>query len=167
MQTNNNLDIAQMNLILWRHAEAEEGDISLDLKRNLTRRGLKQAAAMAEWLRARAPEGAVLLASQALRSQQTAAALTSRFEAVDELNPDRGVEDLLAASEWPEGGGQSGCVIVVGHQPTLGRTAALLLGGAEADWTVKKGAIWWFTNRVRAGETQTVLRTVLSAEQVM
>ena len=43
----------------------------------------------------------------------------------------------------------------------------MLLGGAEADWTIKKGAIWWFTNRVRAGETQTVLRTVLAAEQVM
>ena len=48
MQTNTNRDNAQMNLILWRHAEAEEGDISIDLKRNLTRRGHKQAAAMAD-----------------------------------------------------------------------------------------------------------------------
>jgi phosphohistidine phosphatase len=151
-----------MNLILWRHAEAEEGDN--DLKRALTRRGLKQAAAMADWLRQHAPEGAGLLASNALRSQQTAAALSSRFKAVKGLDPDRGVEELLAAVEWPEGGGESGCVIAVGHQPTLGRTAALLLGGAEADWTIKKGAIWWFTNRVRAEETQTVLRVALAAE---
>ena len=154
-----------MNLILWRHADAEEGEV--DLKRALTRRGLKQAAAMADWLRHQAPEGAVLLASRALRSQQTAAALTNRCKIIQALDPGRGVEELLAAADWPEGGGESGCVIVVGHQPTLGRTAALLLGGAEADWTIKKGAIWWFTNRVRVGETQTVLRAVLAAEQLM
>ena len=153
---------AGMNLILWRHAEASEGED--DLKRDLTRRGLKQAAAMADWLRLHLPEGACLLASRAARSQQTAAALSSRFAIVKELDPGRGVEDLLAAAEWPEGGGESGCVVVVGHQPTLGRVAALLLGGAEDDWTVKKGAIWWFSNRVRVGETQTVLRACLAPE---
>jgi phosphohistidine phosphatase len=151
-----------MELILWRHAEAEDGE--LDLKRALTRRGLKQAAAMADWLRNQAPSGAHLLASRALRSQQTAGALTSRFKVVKELDPGRGVEDLLAAVDWPEGGGESGCVIVVGHQPTLGRTAALLLGGAEADWSIKKGAVWWFSNRVRADETQTVLRASMAPE---
>ncbi|MBI5792167.1 MAG: histidine phosphatase family protein, partial [Rhodocyclales bacterium] len=51
-----------------------------------------------------------------------------------------------------------------GHQPTLGRVAALLLGGAEDDWTVKKGAVWWFSNRTREGETQTVLRGVISPD---
>ena len=39
--------------------------------------------------------------------------------------------------------------------------AALLLAGVEADWTIKKGALWWFSNRVREGETQTVLRAVV------
>ncbi|HRM71144.1 MAG TPA: histidine phosphatase family protein, partial [Thauera phenylacetica] len=34
----------------------------------------------------------------------------------------------------------------------------------EADWTIKKGALWWFTNRVREGETQTVLRAVIPSE---
>ena len=154
-----------MNLILWRHAEAEEGDI--DLKRGLTRRGIKQAAVMADWLRLHAPAGATLLASRALRSQQTASALANRFKVVKGLDPERGVEELLAAVEWPEGGGESGCVIAVGHQPTLGRAAALLLGGAEDDWTIKKGAIWWFSNRVRADETQTVLRVALAAEFLM
>ena len=41
---------------------------------------------------------------------------------------------------------------------------ALLLAGSEADWTIKKGALWWFTNRVREGETQTVLRAVIPSE---
>ena len=37
-----------MDLILWRHAEAEEGDN--DLARELTPKGEKQAARVAEWL---------------------------------------------------------------------------------------------------------------------
>jgi len=55
-------------------------------------------------------------------------------------------------------------VLVIGHQPTLGRLAALLLGGEEADWSVKKGGVWWFSNRVRNDETQTVLRVVLNPD---
>ncbi|HAY08552.1 MAG TPA: histidine phosphatase family protein, partial [Thauera sp.] len=34
----------------------------------------------------------------------------------------------------------------------------------EADWTIKKGALWWFTNRVREGESQTVLRAVIPSD---
>jgi phosphohistidine phosphatase len=67
---------------------------------------------------------------------------------------------VLAAAGWPE----NGSVVVVGHQPTLGRVAALLLSGEEADWVIKKGAIWWFTNRVRGGEAQTVLRAVMAPD---
>ncbi|MCB1945557.1 MAG: histidine phosphatase family protein, partial [Thauera sp.] len=66
-----------------------------------------------------------------------------------------------AATGWPEG---NGAALVVGHQPALGRLCALLLSGSEADWTIKKGALWWFTNRVREGETQTVLRAVIPSE---
>jgi phosphohistidine phosphatase len=46
----------------------------------------------------------------------------------------------------------------------LGRVAALLLSGEEAEWTVKKGAVWWFTNRVRDGETRTVLRVSMGPD---
>ena len=47
---------------------------------------------------------------------------------------------------------------------TLGQTAALLLSGDEAEWTIKKGALWWFSNRTRQGETQTVLRAVIGPD---
>ena len=43
-------------------------------------------------------------------------------------------------------------------------TLRLLLAGHEAEWTIKKGALWWLSNRVRRGETQTVLRAVIPAE---
>ncbi|MBU3697785.1 MAG: histidine phosphatase family protein, partial [Dechloromonas sp.] len=47
---------------------------------------------------------------------------------------------------------------------SLGRLASLLLAGQEADWSIKKGALWWLSNRTRRGETQTVLRAVLPVE---
>ncbi len=45
-----------MDLILWRHAEAEDGDATLpDLKRRLTARGGKQAKKVAYWLHQNLP----------------------------------------------------------------------------------------------------------------
>ena len=68
---------------------------------------------------------------------------------------------MLQAAGWPDGGGT---VVVVGHQPTLGRVAAVLLAGAEADWSIKKGAVWWFARRVREGNGQVVLRAVIGPD---
>ena len=69
----------------------------------------------------------------------------------------QGLKQAQEVAEWPD---QSGAIILVSHQPALGRLASLLLAGTEADWTIKKAGIWWFTNRVRHDETQTVLRAV-------
>lgn len=148
-----------MDLILWRHAEAL--DTLPDAARKLSERGERQATQMAQWLLPRLPKDARILVSPARRCQQTAQALDLDVETSRALNTDASVADLIAATEWPT---ISGTVVVVGHQPTLGRVAALLLSGQEADWTVKKGAIWWFTSRVRCGETQTVLRACLGTD---
>lgn len=148
-----------MDLLLWRHAEAVEG--TPDHTRELTDRGRKQAAQMAEWLHAHRPKKLRVLASPTLRTRQTAAAFTDDFELVPALGPSGSVADLIGAIGWPDAGG---AVLIVGHQPALGRLASLLLAGVEAEWTIKKGALWWFTNRVRDGETQTVLRAALPAE---
>lgn len=152
-----------MDLLLWRHAEAEDG--SPDARRRLTARGEKQARQMAKWLRDRLPENVRILVSPALRCQQTAQALGLPFETDKRLGTDGDLASLLAAAGWPEGGApKCRAVLVVGHQPTLGNAAALLLSGQEADWTIKKGALWWFSNRTRRGETQTVLQTALTPE---
>ena len=42
--------------------------------------------------------------------------------------------------------------------------ADVLLAGQEAEWTIKKGALWWLSNRTRGDETQTVLRAAIPAE---
>lgn len=152
-----------MNLILWRHAEAE--DTTPDLKRVLTKRGIKEAALMADWLREQLPPEVRVISSPADRARQTAQALTTDFEIVKGLAPGKGVEELLAAVDWP-GAGNDHTVVVVGHQPTLGQTAALLIGGAEAPWSVKKGAVWWISNRVRGEHAQAVLRVVMSPDRL-
>ena len=57
-----------------------------------------------------------------------------------------------------------GAFVVVGHQPDLGRVAAVLLAGAEAEWSVKKGGLWWLTHRERGGTSQVVVRAVLAPD---
>lgn len=148
-----------MDLLLWRHAEAEDGED--DMKRRLTERGEKQARTMAAWIRAHQPKNLRIVVSPAVRTRQTAEALKLPFETERKIGPDACVSDLISASGWPQA---SGSVMLVGHQPSLGRLAALLLGGHEADWTIKKGALWWLSNRVRRGDTQTVLRAVIPVE---
>ena len=151
-----------MELILWRHAEAEEGDGKLpDEKRRLTTRGEKQAKKVAQWLQRHLPRKRTVLVSPAERTQQTAHALELPYEIESRLGIGASVEDVLKAAGWPD---QSGAVLIVGHQPTLGRVAALLLGGEEADWPVKKGGVWWFASRARDNERQTVLRAVLNPD---
>lgn len=148
-----------MELILWRHAEAEE---SLpDRSRKLTQRGHKHAARMAEWLQQRLPAKFTVLASPAERTRQTAVALGVPFKTVDALAPGATVTDILKAAEWPD---RKGAVIVVGHQPDLGRLAAFLVSGSEADWTIKKGGVWWLTNRVRNDDAQVVVRAVVAPD---
>ena len=74
-----------MDLILWRHAEAEPGEP--DLGRRLTAKGHKQAERMGEWLDRNLPEGTRVLVSPADRAQQTAAGLKRKFRTVPEIAP--------------------------------------------------------------------------------
>jgi phosphohistidine phosphatase len=128
-----------MDLILWRHADAEDG--ADDMARRLTRKGEAQAAAMAKWLRARLPKDFTVVASPAVRAQQTAAALDPSMLTDITLAPGASVADITTAAER-----HGGLVIVVGHQPDLGRAAAQL-AGARGEWHVEKGAVVWFDGR--------------------
>ena len=153
-----------MDLILWRHAEAEEhapGDGG-DLARRLTAKGERQAARMADWLNHRLAETTRVIVSPARRSQQTARALDRRFETLDALAPGAGVEAILAAARWPEA---KKPVLVVGHQPVLGQATAWLLAGvepagAQREWAIRKGAVVWLRCREREEGAQVVLHAV-------
>jgi len=71
-----------------------------------------------------------------------------------------GPEQILDEAGWPH----AGQVVVVGHQPTLGQVAAMLLGGQSGEVSVRKGAILWFSTREREGREETVLKAVLDPD---
>jgi phosphohistidine phosphatase len=151
-----------MNLILWRHAEAEDANPQGDLARVLTKRGRKQAQQMAQWLRPRLEGEWRIVVSPAQRTLQTVAPLDMDFEVSEALATGSFPEKVLRAARWPAAGAN---VLVVGHQPTLGEVAALLLRGEEGGVAIRKGAIWWFVTREREGKMETTLKTVLDPDQ--
>lgn len=152
-----------MELILWRHAEAEIGEP--DLGRKLTPRGEKQARRVADWLHSQLPDSARILVSPATRAQQTARALAEltrrKFRTVDDIAPGADVRDVLVAADWPH---TKVPVVIVGHQPTLGHVASYLLAGELQDWSVRKAGVWWLSWRKREGHGQAVLRAVISPD---
>ncbi|WP_397410478.1 SixA phosphatase family protein [Polaromonas sp.] len=154
-----------MDLLLWRHAEAEDlpagAQSGNDLERSLTPRGEKQAARMAAWLDRQLPERARILVSPARRCEQTALALGRKYKIRAELGPDAPPSQLLELVQWPV---NKLPILVIGHQPTLGQTIAQLLGLRESECPVKKGALWWLRTREREGGLQTVVVTVQSPE---
>ena len=156
-----------MDLILWRHADAEiasEGED--DLSRELTVKGEKQAVRMAAWLDRHLPEGARILVSPARRTEQTAKALNRKYKLRDELVPDSNADEVLALIKWDlEKGPQAkGPVLLVGHQPYLGEIAARLLGMQEHSCAIRKGAVWWLRSRVREEYSEILLLSVTNPD---
>ena len=159
-----------MDLILWRHADAGPpvADPNDDLERALTSKGERQAKRMSQWLSSVLPSTLRLLSSPALRCTQTAAALGGRIERVPALGPQASVESVLAAARWPH---SQATVVVVSHQPTLGRIAAFLMAGETAraggaSWTIDKGGAWWLRHRKQDERSEVVLVAVRSPESL-
>jgi phosphohistidine phosphatase len=151
-----------MDLILWRHAEASELDEARDdLERALTAKGERQAHRMAEWLNQRIAHSTRILASPAVRCQQTAKALGKKFKTLPELAPSGNGEALLKAARWPDA---SEPVLIIGHQPVLGLVASYLLTDTPQPWTIKKGAVWWIRGRNREDTEQVILQAVQSPD---
>lgn len=153
-----------MDLIFWRHAEAEDEEEGRDdMKRSLTSRGEKQAARIAAWLDRQLPEGTRILSSPARRCEQTVMALGRKYKTREELAPDATAADVLEVAQWPSARQP---VLLVGHQPVLGETIAQLLSLAQGGCAVRKGAVWWLRTRERDGHTQTVVVAVQSPDAV-
>ncbi|WP_211465910.1 SixA phosphatase family protein [Collimonas silvisoli] len=150
-----------MELILWRHAEAEIGEP--DQGRALTGKGHKQAWKMADWLDHNLPHGCKIISSPATRTVQTAEALGRKFKTHPELAPDCSAEQLLAVANWPN---NREPVLIIGHQPTLGQAAALLIAGQKLDWSIKKGNVWWIAQRERGDITTNYLKAIMSPDLI-
>jgi phosphohistidine phosphatase len=150
-----------MELILWRHAEAEDG--YPDHERALTEKGHEQAKKMAAWLKPRLPRDTQILVSPAKRAQQTADALGLLFTTLPEIAPGGSPQDLLKAANWDN---SKGSVLIVGHQPTLGLAAAIAMTRKTHFWCVKKASIWWIASRIRAEDEQAIIRAVVSPDML-
>ena len=150
-----------MELILWRHADAEDAIGITDDERALTKKGLRQAERMARWLEPRLEGEWRVLVSPARRALETLAPLGRKGEVTREVGTGADARRVLLAADWPEGGR----VLVVGHQPTLGHVAGEILGG-RGDVAFRKGAVWWFATRSRDGEEGTVLKAVMNPEML-
>ena len=152
-----------MELILWRHADAEDALGRPDAERALTRKGRKQAERMADWLRPRIDADWCLLVSPARRALETVEPLRMAFDLEDRVGLSANAQSVLRTADWPR---SKKNILVVGHQPTLGETAALLIGGEEGGVSIRKGAVWWFATRERDGATETILKLVMSPEEL-
>jgi phosphohistidine phosphatase len=148
-----------MDLILWRHCVAEDGERDAD--RALTAEGREHAARIGGWLRARLPRGFRAVSSPARRARETAAGLGSLYDVSKRMAPGAKPEKILDAFDWPS---SDETLVVVGHQPELGRLIALLVSGREDDWHVEKGGLWWLRGRPRRRATEVRVRAVVSPD---
>lgn len=161
-----------MQLLIVRHACAEKRDLfgktgNPDALRPLTQKGRRRMRQGARGLRALVDSLDVLASSPYDRARQTAEILAEAFAVapviVPALAPAGDVSEVIA---WL-GRQQERRVALVGHEPDLGRLAALLLTGAEADFLpLKKGAACCleFTERPRAGAAR--LKWLLTSTQL-
>lgn len=154
-----------MELLLWRHAEAE-GQHSAhpdDVLRALTPHGQNQAERMAAWLEPRLPVGTRILCSPALRCEGTVAYLGRKYKLCNELLPSASLQDMLQLIRWPD---RETPTLIVGHQPVLGELIARLIGTKEPEVSVRKGALWWLRSRQRDGKLQTVTHCVIGPDLI-
>lgn len=148
-----------MDFILWRHAQAEDGEPNAS--RVLTMQGRKQAVRMGTWLDLMLPETCRVLTSPALRCSQTAEALGRKLKVVPEIGIMASPGLVLQIVGCPD---SRIPVLVVGHQPWLGQLAALLLGGELQEWTIKKANAWWFSGRHSDDDSDVYLCAVMAPE---
>lgn len=151
-----------MELILWRHADAEPGKD--DAKRELTDKGKKQAARVAKWLKQRIDNEWLILASPTVRTRQTADALGLKYDTKITLGPESTAPAILREAHWPD---RDRNILIIGHQPVLGQIAARLITGQSGDLAFRKGSVWWFSAKQdEEGEPGVTLRAMIGADLV-
>jgi phosphohistidine phosphatase len=156
-----------MDLILWRHAHAEvladDAPHRLDTERKLTQKGQKQAAKMALWLDSVLPHSCKILVSPSQRTMQTALALGRKFKVVAEVGTDSDVEQMLNICNWPN---SREPVLIIGHQPHLGDIVCKLIPSIQ-ECAMRKGNVWWISQKDGEEDPATFLKAVMSPELVV
>jgi phosphohistidine phosphatase len=139
----------RMNLYLVRHGIAEDpADASLngrsDPERRLTAFGLEQAAAVAAAFGRRVSSVGQIVHSPYVRARETAELFAKEVRAeVEEASAFRPGDDPVECSELVgELVGRSGSLLLVSHEPFLGRLASYLISGKfEVDLTFSQASV--------------------------
>lgn len=120
-----------MDIYMIRHGKAEEdSQTGLDRDRVLKKKGHKQAQWIAENLLQREPRPTLVLSSPYPRARETAepiwAALEMEPQIDDRLGAERSLSDAIDVLIDSRG---SGCVAIIGHNPTCARLVSALCNG--------------------------------------
>ena len=122
-----------MHLFLLRHADAET-HAATDAQRRLTEKGEEQAAGVARFCASNGVKPDVILSSPILRAQQTATTVAEK------LGIDLREADWLACGAEPadvvkklDEHRKMAAVMLVGHEPDLGRLVSFLLGTRQRE----------------------------------
>lgn len=129
-------------LVLLRHAKAEAAGALDDRLRPLALKGRRQAGEVGASLHAAGLVPDLVLVSSAVRTRQTwdllrgALGLGSDAARLSDELYSAGVRSLVAVLR--ELDGDPGCVLVVGHEPTVSQTASALAGPGSDDAAVAR-----------------------------
>jgi phosphohistidine phosphatase len=121
-----------MKLYLIQHGEATSEEV--DPSRPLTAQGRKDVQKIASFLKGAGPGPVVIFHSSKMRARQTAEIIAAQLAPGCQVKERDGLapkDPVKVLAEEISGMGSD--LMIVGHQPFLGRLAARLLGGKEAE----------------------------------
>ncbi len=150
-----------MDFLVWRHADSAPG--TPDESRPLTALGVRQAKFISAWINDNVPGPHRVFGSSALRARDTAAALTTQYEASDLFAYQAlaaTASRVLEFAKWPNA---MMTTIFVGHQPTVGRINSFLHSGIEVDTNMEGGSLWWFSSDHDNQNQLAILKAVVLA----
>lgn len=132
-----------MDVILMRHGRAgQRGDPQTDAQRPLTAEGRERLRRALPGLHQLVPHIERVVSSPLLRARQTAEVVAERYRCpLSELAALAPGGEPAAVTRWL-GEQRAQTLLLVGHEPDLGRLASWYLTGSEESFlTMKKGAI--------------------------
>ncbi|MEX2352551.1 MAG: histidine phosphatase family protein [Gammaproteobacteria bacterium] len=128
---------ASHRLFIMRHAKSDwNAGIDRDFDRPLSKRGIRDALKMADWMSEQNIRPDLLISSPSLRTRETAGIILSKSE----MNPENviweqqlyeaGLNDLLGIVERYAGTADS--ILLIGHNPGVDSLLSLLAGEEPA-----------------------------------
>ncbi|MCI5969010.1 SixA phosphatase family protein [Helicobacter sp.] len=136
-----------MRLVLVRHAKAKDREKWVDkddLKRPLTKKGVKQARKIAKYIAKKYPNADAVVSSLALRACDTAKHIIKEqknctFLLTPKINPEEGVAGFLRNQDKLEEDWQT--LIVVAHEPAISQFVRLICAKGMLNLRVSKGCM--------------------------